>query len=46
MCGGGDSGPATIKDTAAQKKLAEHAAKRFNLYLMTIFEKKLLHLRK
>ena len=32
MCGGGDSGPATIKDTAAQKKLAELAAKRFNLY--------------
>ena len=28
MCGGGDSGPATIKDTAAQKKLAELAAKR------------------
>ena len=32
MCGGGDSGPATIADTAAQKKLAELAAKRFNLY--------------
>nr|BAR25702.1 hypothetical protein [uncultured Mediterranean phage uvMED]BAR25745.1 hypothetical protein [uncultured Mediterranean phage uvMED] len=31
MCGGGD-GPATIADTAAQKKLAELAAKRFNLY--------------
>ena len=31
MCGGG-GGPATIADTAAQKKLAELAAKRFNLY--------------
>ena len=33
MCGGGGSGgPASVKDTAAQKKLAEIAARRFNLY--------------
>ena len=32
MCGGGGGGPAQIKDTVAQKKLAELAAKRFNLY--------------
>jgi hypothetical protein len=33
MCGGGGKGgPASVKDTAAQKKLAEIAARRFNLY--------------
>lgn len=32
MCGGGGGGDGRIKDTAAQKKLAQIAARRFNLY--------------
>lgn len=32
MCGGGGGSDGRIKDTVAQKKLAQIAAKRFNLY--------------